>query len=226
MSAIHVYKHTKLCSLTMRRASFWVAFLCLVSGASALKFSFREVQKIPCPHTNNVRTFLHNDKLQRGITTHWTKTHKITDWSSSRSKVVTTPGAYEEIERYGIPTHSTKGKGLFRMHTTYESYVHIPKILKTIMKTKIKTKTAKTSYVIDNREYKVVHITDIPLINFIRIYSKSVFTADGSVFTSHSVETGDIPFWALWSQHLIQNIIRDSATDFQRQITIDMCKPY
>ena len=73
---------------------------------------------------------------------------------------------------------------------------------------------------IDNCEYKVVHITDIPLINFIKIYSKSVFTADGSVFTSHSVETG-IPFWAPGASTDPEHYSRQ-RDGFPAAITIDV----
>lgn len=207
----------------MSRAFPALLAILFLSGANALKFSFNEIQAIKCDFPSKVREFLHNDPLQKRITQNWVKTHEIDDWHSTRSILVSDAAKYPEIDKYKIPS---KGKHdhLFYMYTSYISYVQIPKILKTVMNTKIKTNTHRKSFVTSNREYKVVHITGIPLIGFITVFSKSVYMSDGSVFTSHAVETGEIPFWALWSQNLVKKIIRGSATDFQKQLTIDYCR--
>ena len=189
-----------------------------------LSFSFKEVQKIECPFSDNIRSFLHDDKLQRKITVNWVRTHQVEAWKSSRSTLVTNKNAYPEIDKYEIPMKLRNRNKLFYVQTTYKSAVKLPKILKTIMKTTIKTNTIRKSFVIGNREYKLIKITGVPLIHHISIFSRSVYMKDGSVYTSHNVETGEIPFWALWSQHLVQGIIRDSASDFQKQVTIDLCR--
>ena len=206
------------------RATQLLLFSLLWACCDCLSFSFKEVQKIKCSCSNNVRTFLHDDSLQRKITVNWVRTHQVEAWKSSRSTFVTNKNAYPEIEKYGIPMKLRNKNVLFYMQTTYASSVKLPKILKTIMNTNIKTNTIRKSFVIGNREYKIIKITGVPLIHHISIFSRSVYMKDGSIYTSHTVETGEIPFWALWSQHLVQGIIRDSATDFQKQITIDLCR--
>lgn len=199
-------------------------YLCLALHVSAFKFSFRESQKSKCKTSKNVRDFLHDSETMRIATTNWVKTHQVRDWKVSSSMMVTNPARYPMIHEYNIPFKTKNQKPMFYMYTTYSSSVHLPKILKTVMKTTIDTDTTKHSFVVGNREYKVVKISNVPVINFITIYSKSVYLSDGTIFTSHDIEAGNLPFWAAWARRLMKKLIQSSATDFQRQIAIDICQ--
>ena len=194
--------------------------LLLPADIRAMSFTFSDVQKAPCQHIANLRPILQDDATQKEITLSWIKTHDVSAWSTTRAVAVRAPQAYPVLQKHAVDFGS---QGAFYMKTKYNSVVELPSVLGSIMDTHITTHTTRESFVAGNVEHKFATVTNIPLLGFIHVYTKSAFLPDGTLYSMHNVETGDLPWIAIWAQDVVRRTVKDSVSDFQREVSLRLC---
>lgn len=175
-----------------------------------------------CLYVDDFREIAHNDALQKAVTTEWVKTHKIDHWNNSESSVVS-PREFEHISKQ-YPLPSSAKHSWYRMTTTFDSYVKLPRVLQAIINKKMYIHSKKESFVLGSREYKWVHVSNVPLVSTIDISSKSVLLRNGKLMVKFKVSHGKIPWYAAWSQGNVENEIKKSTLDFYRVLARNMCK--
>lgn len=203
-----------------RPTLFLLWLLLLPAVASGLSFTFSDVQKAPCQHIVPIRPVLQDDATQKDITLSWIKTHDVSAWSTTHPVAVRDPQVYPVLKQHAVDFGS---QGAFYMKTKYNSLVELPSLLASIMDTHITTHTTRESFVAGNVEHKFATVTNIPLLGFIHVYTKSAFLPDGTLYSMHNVDTGDLPWIAIWAQDVVRRTIKDSVSDFQREVSLRLC---
>lgn len=197
-----------------------LTFLCVAAPCFSMSFSFTDVQKAPCSRIVPVKTVLQDNAVQKDITLSWIKTHDVSEWSTSTPIAVRDASQYPILHKHAV---ELGGQGAFYMKTRYNSLVELPSVLASIMETQITTHTSRESFLAANIEHKFVKVTNIPLLGFINVYTKSAFLPDGTVYSMHQVDTGDLPWVAIWAQDVVRRTIQDSVSDFQREVSVRLC---
>ena len=196
----------------------------LLPETFAISFTFHAKDSPACKPSNDLQHFLHNSELQEKITKDWIRTHELSNWKVSRPVLVTNPSDFAEIAENSIPfPHNNNEQKMFYFKTEYDSTVKLPSILKPIMKTTIYTHTVKKSFVVGNREFKVIEVSNIPLISSIKIYSKMIMYPNGVIASKNDVATGHVPWYADWAKGHIRKEITNSAQDYQKMLSNAMC---
>lgn len=199
-----------------------VLLLLFFTTVFAKEIEFQAEFDTACLYVDDFRDIAHNDALQKAVTTEWVKTHKIDNWKNSESSVVS-PREFEDVSKQ-YPLPSSAKHAWYRMTTTFDSYVKLPRVLQAIINKKMYIHSKKESFVLGSREYKWVHVSNVPLVSTIDISSKSVLLRNGKLMVKFKVSHGKIPWYVAWSQANVEKEIKNSTLDFYRVLSRNMCK--